>query len=410
VSSPRLPSFAFTTLVFVLGILPVACCRKARLAHEVVPSTVPASLEDGVSRWVRELGSEDAAVRREAVDRLTAAGPSIIDRLIPELEDDAVTSQVAAVLGAWGPDAEAASGALAERLRAGSRASPPVAAALARIGAPSAPALIPLLTEVSEGATLWAVRALADMEPFPESVETVDLLIKVAKSDHPELRRAALIALSRARPIRRAAIPPVLTGMQDRDWATRTWAVQAAEHIGSYVREPALVRALCQAIQGDEAVLVRRDATAVLGELKWARVLAIPTLRSALADEDEDVRLLAAEGLLQCGVPDGRVIETLLGALDQYSDEGKLEMATLLSRSTTKARQAGIVFISELMQANDQIRVRAVELLGVAGFGDAPQAIRLLGDAMEDPSSEIRTAAEASLRAVRAEHGTEVSE
>lgn len=409
-SSPRLPSFAFTTLVFVLGILPVACCRRARLAHEVVPSAFPASLEDSVFRWVRELGSEDGAVRREAVDRLTAAGPSIIDRLIPELEDDAVTSQVAAVLGAWGPDAHAASGALAERLRAGSRASPAVAAALARIGAPSAPALIPLLTEGSEGATLWAVRALADMEPFPESVETVDLLIKVAKSDHPELRRAALIALSRARPIRRAAIPPVLTGMQDTDWVTRTWAVQAAEHIGSYVREPALVRALSQAIQGDEAVLVRRDATAVLGELKWARVLAIPTLRSALADEDEDVRLLAAEGLLQCGVPDGRVIETLLGALDQYSDEGKLEMATLLSRSTTKARQAGMVLISELMQANDQIRVRAVELLGVAGFGDAPQAIRLLGDAMEDPSSEIRTAAEASLRAVRAEHGTEVSE
>jgi HEAT repeat protein len=119
---------------------------------------------------------------------------------------------------------------------------------------------------------------------------------------HPEVtrsrensKRGVMYVLARLGPLAKDALPALREVGRDSDWNNRTFAFSAIAGIGPEEKDiPLLIRALA-----DKQRNVRIQAARGLGNLGLPSKDAIGALRNSLHDEDEAVRKIVSAALMK---------------------------------------------------------------------------------------------------------------
>lgn len=219
--------------------------------------------------WLEHLYSQNPRVAEEAVRQLADKGASAVPEVQEVLRDPAedVATKKAALKasGLLGPLAEPAVGDVALHL-------------------PD-----PQFTE--EAAVALSFMGRTAFAPLRQA----------ASSDDPVVRREALRSIGKLKeraPLdARAVVPLLLEGLLDPDASVRT---VAATYLGILHEEPtSVVPALVEALK-DEEPAVRSAAAAALGSFRpEAAQSAVPALRKAAGDRNEDVAREAGVALVK---------------------------------------------------------------------------------------------------------------
>jgi HEAT repeat protein len=396
----------------------------------LIPASIRAQetafLGKPMARWVEELASPDARVRRSAAFALgKSSGLAIyaVPKLVRVLKDSdsGVREAAAFALGEIGPAAwQPAYAALLDVL-----ANDPDP--LARRSAAFALGNLGRLTLVDEDKSASAVRralqkALADAEApvrqnavwalgriaAKRSDEVIGSLCQALTDKDPLVRRDAALALGEFGAAARAAVPSLLARFkEDRDPAARKTALTTLVNLLGPNDKPlaadlraalddtdrevaraaglalaniggpeasAAVPALCEALYEAE-VEARRHATAALAHLGPDAAAAVSSLGLALADDDAVVRRNAALALARIGKkaePAVPALARILAAKGE-SDEIRTFAAEALWRISPAVEPAVPTLLQVLKEEpNHRLRQRAV--LALAHLDNPEQA------------------------------------
>jgi len=177
------------------------------------------------------------------------------------------------------------------------------ARAIGAIG-PRATEAIPALIVLLQSSMRWThARDNSLSDVGPQSPATLQVM--------------AVKALGKIGPGARAAVPPLVKAMDDRDIMLRIEAAQALGEIGP--KDPAVLPALARAMTGKVDENLAEQAASALGALGEA---SITFLVSALHDRDPEVRGRAARALAQMGMAATAALPELerAGAADDDPD------------------------------------------------------------------------------------------
>jgi phycocyanobilin lyase beta subunit len=197
----------------------------------------------------------------------------------------------------------------------------------------------------SSEALLAATRALATSAPDGRAgTEAIRCLVEVLGFNNPGAAVAAVDGLIRLGP---AAVEPLLSSLDPRNYGARAWAVRALAGIGD-VRGLALLE---EALASDVGPSVRRAAACGLGRLRLealpeaeqerVRERALQGLLAGCADGEWVVRYAVAVGLESLAAsmqPQPGQRQALLAALGALADSGRED--TPVVRLRAKLAQA----------------------------------------------------------------------
>lgn len=404
-----------------------------------------------VTRWISNLNDGIATERWNAAYRLgqlgSPAAPAT-DTLVKALGDDdfRVIWYSIHALGNIGEPAATAVPALREALSAekeqtesnfvavkalGDKYTRRFAArALGQIGS-AAKAARPDLQRAmtSDDASLRVAAALALWQVAKDSA-AVDVLSKMVASDDVNAAHEAALAFTKLGSHGEPGISSLVRALNSGTEDVRRSAARALGEMGP-IAIPALTEALAS-----KNVAVRRASTQALGWLGSAvssKVLhnpdmplstfkkiysqlnssAVAALRVALADDDVDVRRLAAEAIGSIGPV---AMPTLIAAIQSSDDKLRASAAVAIERVETRSpldeitpefadsfRRAAAEPLSEAIRSDDPfVRLYAVRMfasLGVARV--APGARPYLTRLLKDDNVQVRRYAFAALRQIR---------
>jgi HEAT repeat protein/protein-S-isoprenylcysteine O-methyltransferase Ste14 len=230
--------------------------RHRQYAELRVPGVVLESEAGDADKLVAEMRRTDSNRRRAGIaDALADIGRAAVDPLIGFLDDPdpALRQEAARVLG---------------RVRSPEAVEP----------------LLGRLSDEDPNVQYWAILALGQHR----SQEAVEPLIAILSSRTGSTSRAAAVALGQIGSP--AAVDALTDFLEAPNWWDRAAAVDALGAIGSQ----AALDALIARFAGEEAH-VRRSIVVAL--LKSGSERARGTFEAGLGDEDQDVRLYAAEAL-----------------------------------------------------------------------------------------------------------------
>jgi HEAT repeat protein len=190
--------------------------------------------------------------------------------------------------------------------------APRAAAALAEIGRPAVPHLIPLLG-VSGNSTIVRRRVLSALRWMQSEAEAAVPALTRVLTDDPDLdvRRRAADVLARVGPRARAAIPGITRALRDENPVLRVSAASALLAIEP--NNPSGLQILTSALKAKDAE-ARTLAFFELGALGPRASLAVPSLLSALGDREPTVRAMAAYALGAVGGASPDVLSALTRA------------------------------------------------------------------------------------------------
>ncbi|MDQ3334375.1 MAG: HEAT repeat domain-containing protein [Myxococcota bacterium] len=344
---------------------------------------------DAAAALTRSLGDPDAAVRTQTVKALGTIGrkgnPSVVIALIPRLEDDKSEVRLATIMQLEELGDRRAVIPLVARFSDGTPAVRRQAVqAVGKLGDRSAvPALIRLMNDPTEDVRTAAVGSLGNLG----AVDAIDALIEQLASGSPAFRQKVAYALGQ---IAGSAAPgkaddamrTLVVNLKTND---QRQGAKEALRVAGKAAVPALVLHLQGRIDGDPTTAVEllgdaadpRATATLAAELERGRVAMpkilralgatgdpqalVPVLR-ALASKDTAIRLAAMESLRPLVGADARAGDVLL---EHLADED-LEVRVLA------AEYLGIV----------RIGAAAPKLIALAGPGNPTRLRRAAIDAL----------------------------
>lgn len=337
----------------------------------------------------KNLRHADEQVRLAVVDLLIDRRP-LLELLSPDLEailtsePEAVARHAAFLLGAIGPDA-----------------APTLLRALGRDGSPIEP----------------IAEALASIGP-----PIVEPLMKAAEDPSPRVRRGAVLALGRIRPLASGASAALTRALRDPDASVRASALAAIGGLGRRTTEalPAVRELLSsesaetrlQAVEtlalvaprdarladdlggriDDADPRVQRQAIGVLRSLGPLGRGSLSGVIAKLKSPDADVRAAAAEFVGSHGAAAAEAVPALVAMLDASEPKLQTLAAQTLGRLGPDAKPA-LDALAGLLSAPDA-GVREAAVTAIGGLRLEPEAARPhLGRALHDDSADVRRAA-----------------
>ncbi|MFW9914687.1 MAG: HEAT repeat domain-containing protein [Candidatus Thorarchaeota archaeon] len=246
---------------------------------------------------------------------------------------------------------------------------------------PATSSLIHLLADKAEEVREKAILALTQIGP-----STVPDLLKAIEDKNQIVRRGTCVVLGRiADPIASKKVSQRLSDKND----VRLAAIEALKQIGAECI-PDLVEATKR-----KDVKARTGAVEAAGDIgkQTGDIQAIRLLEAALNDKKEEVREMAAKGLLEIGLPS---VQSLCRALISHNTDTALKAAQTLRNLTEVMLEAGEIsatrnLVGALKHKSAEVRTVAAEALGQ--LGDADAAVMPLLKAFGDKKAKVRLAA-----------------
>jgi HEAT repeat protein len=257
--------------------------------------------------------------------------------------------------------------------------------------------------------------------------------IKALASENLEERRKAGVALGNMGYRAKAAVPPLIETLKDKDAVVRRNAASALGKIGRGVKAvvPALTEALADKGPGvrgaaaealgwvgpeakaavpaltealkDKYVFVRGDAALALARIGSEAKAAVPALIETLKDKDRNVAILAGSALGMIAREDKAVVPALIEALkDKDKHFWKNTVATLSMIANLEKALAPTLaptLIEALKDKDANVRSGVAIALGEMG-PLAKSAVPALNRALKDENELVRDAAAGALKKI----------
>lgn len=263
-------------------------------------------------------------------------------------------------------------------------------AALGPIGAAAAPSLVARLrgdTEIE--VRRHAAHALAFHDRGGAAV--AEPLGVALDDDDDQIRSAASRGLSHMGDVGLAELDK---GLRSSKASTREAAIIGLRGAGAAAVGPRVAE-LSALVASDLAPGVRGAAAWALAVAGVAGGDAIPALSRALRDDDQAVRLRAAQAISKIGDPQGRSVSSLSLALARDASLDVRAMAAeALGLIGSPAGAAADALIRALGDESAVVRERAAEAVGRLALKRAEDSLRRLSD---DPDDRVRRAARSAL-------------
>ena len=386
---------------------------------------------EATTALTRSLGDTDSQVRMHAVRALGVIGrhgsPGVVISLIPRLEDDKADVRIATIaqLEELG-DRRAVIPLVARFGDTAPEARRSAVRAVGRLGDPSAvPALTRLISDPNEDVRTAAVGSLGLLG----AVDAIDALTDQLTTGSDSYRQKVAYALGQIAAVPRsgkAGEDAMRTLVENLASPTSRNAAREALHVAGKAAVPALIAHLQGRIHGDPATAVAlltdagdpRAIPALTAELERGRVAtplvlkalgatgdsqALVPVLGALASKDAAIRLAAMEALRPLLGSDARAGDVLL----EHLADDDLEIRVLA------AEYLGVLGVGSatgkltaLTAPGNPIRLRhaAIDALGEIGRAHhlppgtgASDAIRALVDVLREGPAELHASAATSL-------------
>lgn len=249
-------------------------------------------------------------------------------------------------------------------------------------------ASVPLLLGIVDSSADPAMRGIAiELLGQLKSVQAIDVLERVVRTDDASLRRLAAEALTQIPD--KGVVRPLIELLKDEDPQVRALVA------GGLARhpDPRAVGTLVIALD-DPYFEVRINSIQALGEI--GNESAVPKLLRFLADDNPQVQIASAEALGKLGNPDAvpKLLE-LLDARAHQPEEHRLTGKIVDALRRIRDGRAVLPLIDLLELDDRRLRQRVVEALGVIGDKSARRAIEKT--LKTDESEEVRSAAAKAL-------------
>ncbi len=166
---------------------------------------------------------------------------------------------------------------------------------------PALPALISRLSDPDRFLRLAAARIVAALPP-KETTRAVPALARLLADPDLSVRLMAIQTLDNYGALAKDALPALMKAAAENDPEPRIAAMEAMAAIGAD-QPRACLPTLIEAVEKSTDARVRRTAARVLGRFGPAAVDAVPALRRAIGDEDEEVRVNASDAILSILAP-----------------------------------------------------------------------------------------------------------
>ena len=375
---------------------------------------------DAAAALTRSLGDPDAAVRTQTVKALGNIGrkgnPSVVIALIPRLEDDKSEVRLATIMQLEELDDRRAVIPLVARFSDGTPTVRRQAVqAVGKLGDKSAvPALIRLMNDPTEDVRTAAVGSLGNLG----AVDAIDALIEQLSSGSQAFRQKVAYALGQiagtpgAGTAGEDAMRTLVINLKTND---QRQGAKEALRVAGKAAVPALVLHLQGRIDGDPTTAVEllgdaadpRATATLAAELERGRVAMpkilralgatgdpqalVPVLR-ALASKDNAIRLAAMEALRPLVGADARAGDVLLEHLADEDLEIRVLAAEYLGIVRVSAAAPKLIALAGPGNPT-RLRRAAIDALGEIGRPEATKA--LIGVLREGPVELHKSAATA---------------
>ena len=375
---------------------------------------------DAAAALTRSLGDPDAAVRTQTVKALGNIGrkgnPSVVIALIPRLEDDKSEVRLATIMQLEELDDRRAVIPLVARFSDGTPTVRRQAVqAVGKLGDKSAvPALIRLMNDPTEDVRTAAVGSLGNLG----AVDAIDALIEQLSSGSQAFRQKVAYALGQiagtpgAGTAGEDAMRTLVINLKTND---QRQGAKEALRVAGKAAVPALVLHLQGRIDGDPTTAVEllgdaadpRATATLAAELERGRVAMpkilralgatgdpqalVPVLR-ALASKDNAIRLAAMESLRPLVGADARAGDVLLEHLADEDLEIRVLAAEYLGIVRVSAAAPKLIALAGPGNPT-RLRRAAIDALGEIGRPEATKA--LIGVLREGPVELHKSAATA---------------
>jgi HEAT repeat protein len=383
---------------------------------------------EATSALTRSLGDSDPTMRVHAVRALGAIGrrgnPAVVISLIPRLEDDKADVRIATItqLEELG-DRRAVIPLVARFSDTAPEARRTAVRAVGKLGDPSAvPALARLMNDPSDDVRTTAVSSLGLLG----AVDAIDALIEQLGAGSETYRQKVAYALGQIAAVPRsgkAGEDAMRTLVQNLEVTSTRNAAKEALHVAGKAAVPALVAHLQGRIHGDPVSAVTllasagdaRATRALAAELERGRVAkplvlkalgatgdpqALVPVLGALAAKDAAIRLAAMEALRPLLGSDARAGDVLV---DHLADDD-LEIRVLAAEYLgTLGVGAAAGKLAALASTGNPMRLRqaSIDALGEIGraghLPPASDASKVLIDVLREGPVELHAAAATSL-------------
>ena len=358
-----------------------------RTAAEALGRAAPDGKE-AIGLLIQALDDGDAGVRSNAaaaLDRFGEAAASAAPALIKALEDESVATRriAATALASVKPDDPgAAATALIKAARVeGAGIRPVVLQSLFKLGPDAVPAMAEALLDPTLTERVRVIIIFALKEMGRDSHAAAPALVKVLKLDSPFLRQQTLEALANYGDDTVGYLAEALTD-DDMGFRGRRMVAAALTPVGRKI--DVAVPALIEALQDSDS-LVRQYAVAALGNANSQA--AARAVIAVLRDEDVDVRRQAAESLSQMGA--SAVSELVVAAKDKDVEVRRLA-GEILGQIGSNGEQAVPALLGALDDEDISVRWVAVKSLENFGTEAGPAVPRLIALLQRERARFIR--------------------
>lgn len=240
--------------------------------------------------------------------------------------------------------------------------------------------------------SLFTKKGAEDHEAFDALAEcgtsAVPALLRALRDEDPRLRQRAALALSH---VGRPAVPDLIRALDDGTPSVRAGAAKALGWMGPDARES--IPALGARLHDPETFVARLAGTA----LQSIGPASVPVLAEALKDQDDGIRLSAAETLERMG-PEGRdAVPALAEAVKDPSTSVRLH-STLALTAIGPPASAAVGVLTTVMEHDASVDVRLSAAVALWKIQGRPElALRGLEALARDPLARCRRAAVAAL-------------
>jgi HEAT repeat protein len=354
--------------------------------------------DERIASLIKQYGSQDWKVRRNAVSALGEIAPGANKALLVLIEalkdeDSRVRRSAAEALGGAGPMAARATRRLTEMLKdEDSSVRQAAASALGRIGRKARKSVSPLtglLKDKDPRIRASAAQALGGIGP--RAADAVPAIRALVKDREAQVRASAARALARISPGAEATVPTLNKLLSDRDANVRDTAAHALGEVGRPAvpvlinglksGNPIFLQAVTNALgrigapavpaliktlsNPDEKVLARQYAAVALTKINDNTKEIVSALTQRLDDDNSVIRRSAAGALGKIGPAASAAVPRLIDlSRDESEDSSVREYAVrALTSIDPKNEKVASTLISVLEDESPRVREAAVEAL-----------------------------------------------
>lgn len=224
--------------------------------------------------------------------------------------------------------------------------------------------------------------------------DAIPVLVRMLSHSDKYIRRNAVWGLGKLGSQAKSVLFDLCRSLKDEDARTASGAAQAIGNMGEDATSA--VPNLAEAMRGTNIVLCRLAAKA----LSQIGKPALSTLIVHLKHHDLFVRGEAAVALGWMGPKAAAAVTPLIELIRTSKPKGRPTPAQELIGRTTPVTPIATIGGSGEQSPEDAARINAITALGRIG-PDAMTAMSYLQDALQDPSEQVRRAAEVSIRQVQ---------